>query len=933
MESDFIKKIKQLLTQESIDFADINPEIIDVKEIEYQEYIVTLKFGHICICKGIYTNTDIKLQKGNLIKFYELSLSKSDSLTKCNINILKLMGALSNESGDTKQELNNINENICHINCKLKEYNLEPDNLPNFFSLINNSKNDYLEDIFIITNKFNDRIELLCPIYLKKFFIDLKYIINEISDTKTKDIIYFKNYLLASNNIICNNLTTVKKATDYEIFNILQLKLDNKDNSINKLIKEIKPIQCDKEIEIKCLFAKVILKDIKKKLIKIIDIYDKIIDLSYDVFKYLDLFDILFITNCKIYKSKNDIFSYSLQLSNDSIIHYSKKLFFDKRILINNFTILDIYFPDFKKNGNFYNKINIMNHDMEINNNHQIYYFSYNNEQFNEIIPYEVPIKNENIIKNFKFFIVNNLMNKINILINYNNNDACCKDICYYNLFTEVPYIFNLEINKKIYNIENYNSFDTINKISFILLNIPSDEYVNEIKKKNDYDIISCQIWFTPIKDQLQGNLEYFISQILNVNEAKPKEYSKYDLKSEDYLLFENFYFDLLEYSKKNNNDIIKYYDEFSEKVKNYNDIYDLLNKKYNIDFDGFNLDYLSFKIYISISLFDALTRISCENKNNENGILSISRTFIRCFDSLVQQLISLKKKLTYHQKMRIINCFIYNYFNSLDKLKNPSKLLTFDDNTDDNSYNLAYKFNIDVINNLTEKSALTQGFLQLDSYILKNYYLDEDMTYSLSNEPIIMMKNHLLYNYENFILIINENSYKNSFKRAAQDKPNRITIINEKNLFDNAHSELLCNKDNALPISMEFFHEKDSHSKKHFKNLKIKSPLFCYKYNRIEILEESEDGKFIESIIGDEYFISNLKNYKNKLGELMRVEYFVGEDFEILKQKYKDLIRNNNIINSEISSRKKNDNDEIIITKSKKIKKKSIRFRNFRRF
>ena len=62
-----------------------------------------MKFGHICICKGIYTNTDIKLQKGNLIKFYELSLSKSDSLTKCNINILKLMGALSNESGDTKQ--------------------------------------------------------------------------------------------------------------------------------------------------------------------------------------------------------------------------------------------------------------------------------------------------------------------------------------------------------------------------------------------------------------------------------------------------------------------------------------------------------------------------------------------------------------------------------------------------------------------------------------------------------------------------------------------------------------------------------------------------------------------------------------------------------------------------------------------------------------
>ena len=421
-----------------------------------------MKFGQICICKGIYTNTDIKLEKGNLIQFFELSLSKSDSLTKCNVKFLKL---ISNESGDTKQELNNINKDLCHINCKLEEYNLEPYNLQSFFSLISNSENGYLEDIFIITNKFTDRIELLCPIYLKKFFIDLKYITDEISDIKTKDIIYFKNYLLENNNIICNNLTKVKKATDYKIFNKLQLKLDNRNNSINKLIKEIKPIQFDKEIEINCLFAKVILKNIKNKSIKIIDIYDRIIDLSYDVFKYLDLFDIFFITNCKIYKSKNDIFSYNLQLSNDSIIHYSKKLFFDKRIIINNFTILDIYFPDFQKNGNFYNKINIMNHDMEINNNHHIYYFFYNNEEFNEIIPYEVLIKSENMIKNFKFLIVNNLMNKINILINYDNNDACCKDICYYNLFTEVPYIFNLEIDKKIYNIRNYNSFDTINRI------------------------------------------------------------------------------------------------------------------------------------------------------------------------------------------------------------------------------------------------------------------------------------------------------------------------------------------------------------------------------------------------------------------------------------------------------------------------------------
>ena len=82
-------------------------------------------------------------------------------------------------------------------------------NLPNFFSLINNSKKNYLEDIFIITTIFTERIKLICPINLRKFFIDLKYRTNEISGLIIKDIIYLKNYLLKNNNVICNNLSTV----------------------------------------------------------------------------------------------------------------------------------------------------------------------------------------------------------------------------------------------------------------------------------------------------------------------------------------------------------------------------------------------------------------------------------------------------------------------------------------------------------------------------------------------------------------------------------------------------------------------------------------------------------------------------------------------------------------------------------------------------
>ena len=55
-------------------------------------------------------------------------------------------------------------------------------------------------------------------------------------------------------------------------------------------------------------------------------------------------------------------------------------------------------------------------------------------------------------------------------------------------------------------------------------------------------------------------------------------------------------------------------------------------------------------------------------------------------------------------------------------------------------------------------------------------------------------------------------------------------------------------------------------------------------------ILKEAEDGKFIESIIGDNNFILQLKDPLNKLGILMEVNYFIGQNFEALKQGFEEL-------------------------------------------
>ena len=104
------------------------------------------------------------------------------------------------------------------INSITNEYNLEPLNLVKFCSSLN--KTEYKgEDIFIINKKYDDgKIELLSSINLEKYFIESKYT-NGISNIEIHDIIYLKNYLSEKgNNIKCDNLAIIRKATDFDIF-------------------------------------------------------------------------------------------------------------------------------------------------------------------------------------------------------------------------------------------------------------------------------------------------------------------------------------------------------------------------------------------------------------------------------------------------------------------------------------------------------------------------------------------------------------------------------------------------------------------------------------------------------------------------------------------------------------------------------------------
>ena len=881
--------LNELLYKDSYFLDDIYIEIKNINEIEYHEYLLSLKIGENIILDNIYINIDKKISVGHLIQDCEFSLFQNNSFVYLKIDEVNF------KSNKHKKKIEQHNNSI------ITKVDLGPNNLVNFYA--NMFQKKYYEDIFIFQDIVEQKINLISPINSKKYYIDVKYIPENL---RVKDkIIYIKNYLIQNDEILCNNLTIVKLSDDYETFNLLESRVNQESN---ESLKEIKSILGEEKVKIECLVGKVVLKVPNPKQLKIIDTFDRIIELDFESFKYLDLFDILFITNCEIQKSKNDEYTYNLSLLPESFKYYSKNLYFDKRIKLNNYTLLDIYYNDFCANNNLYNTIIINESNINISKEHQIYKFYFKNEPFNEIVPFQLSIKNDNSTDSFKFLITHNIINKVNILINNNIEKKCCLGYYYQNLFEEMSLSSMPELEYP--NLKNIqcNSFDTLNRINYIMINVPFNKDINSIKDFENENIISCRLCFDTNEDAYKNKKEnyYQLIQILNINEAKPIIYSNYDFSSNNYSIFEDFYFNFTEKRKEKDFDIINYYNEFSKNVINYEEIYDLLRTKLNIEFLDENLNYLSLKIYIGISFFDALVQIETENKNEKLSLKILFRDFVDYFDMLIKKVISKKNKFTYHQKMRVINCFIYNYFHSSDKIKKNIKLIFFDEMEDEYSYKMAFNFNINIIKNLTETSTLTQGFLQLDSYILTNYLIKNNNSYSksytLTDEPLVMM---------NFLFIIYENSYKNYIKNASQDKPNRITNINEKALFNSNNSEKLFGKDNALPISSEFFHEKDSHSKKNLKNLHLKSPIICYINNKIDILSEPEDGRFIESILGNKEFIKDLKNPNKKLGELMNVDYFTKNNFEELHKKYDELTVNQ-VSNQSAPVNKIADNDEI---------------------
>ena len=346
--------------------------------------------------------------------------------------------------------------------------------------------------------------------------------------------------------------------------------------------------------------------------------------IKYNQFEVLELFDLLFIIDCKIKRDKKNKFYYVLETKKDDLKMYrTKNLIFNKIISLNNYSVLIINIPDFKDDKNYYNRIIISNFEDNFESNQQIYIFKFENELYNEIRPFQIKLKNDLGEIEFKFFIVHNLAININIFLNYINKNKNAVDYCYYNDYGSAPYSHEIKINNKEYTIRHYNSFDNQNIIGFILINVLSDENTNKIRVHTKKEIISSQVWITSVEED--NKMSYEPTEILDIDEAKLKTYYRYNLKSKKYLKFKDFYFNMSFFYKKQKwsslkNEAYKYFQKMLTDYQNTTiDEYEFINSNFNIDFIPESADFQTYKIFANLLIFDSMDKIYGYQKKRIN--------------------------------------------------------------------------------------------------------------------------------------------------------------------------------------------------------------------------------------------------------------------------------------------------------------------------
>ena len=776
-------------------------------------------------------------KKGDIIRFHEMKFSQNK---KDNYNFKVVISKFSEPKNiiisDKKDSLDFSKNNITNELKKLMKIDCE------------------LKTGLFMVKRIqlkNDNLNLECLSENQK---ERDYKINKknLGNINENDIILILNYFeTEKDEIKINNISKIEILNDINLFKYLDK------NEFNKT----------------CFFGKIIEINYFSRNNATILFIDKgnnlkTLNINQDIknFKF-ELFELCFIINCRI--ENNNII-----ITKDSKIYLSSQDIYFEELDINNNSVIEFYFPDFLEGKNFYDIIEIKHQQKKIDSN--ILYFVFNTyyKDYNDFFPIDINLisSKNNVWKKFKFILVHGILNTINCFINYSGNESFFYEFYYYSFLQySIPSSFSIEINDKKYYLNKTDSFDCTTRRRFNLLNVPKNNSYSALQLNNSNSFQICRVYFT-LKESSDFGL-FSLDEIKYSISANNLEFDKYYDKFGgilDYVI-EN------RGKKEDIDKLIKYCKDILDSepyVKNKKDYF--LSMQYFEE----DLSLSQFKSRIGIILCFYLLEYHP----------SLLDHFLSELKNLYEK--TEKYKLNFWDKLNVL------YFFIVENMTNRHFKIIFVDELKDNTpYKLAIENNLNEIKYLKETSCLFFAYLQLNSFVTKNYLVKNKKSYLFSMQSLFILKRHMKKQYKKYFIL----TYTNENFLAKYNEYFQVTLINENLLFPDYDFNKIKDKvddkskDLAVPISSSFRHENNGHSTKDTKNKDEDSPGLICKIEGPKIINDrsisdiGESGLFIDSFIGTEEEMNEI-DFSRHLGETLNYKYYIKENFDELKQKIKDL-------------------------------------------
>ena len=675
---------------------------------------------------------------------------------------------------------------------------------------------------------------------------------------KSDDFFIITNYILNKNEISSNNLTIIKKLKEEE-------KIFQWFYRLNEKMKLFKVIDINEKNYI-CIDSNKNLYQVEKN-------------------KELEALNIkicqLLIVNYSINENSKCLLN-KIKLNKNSIIKISEQdIYFSKLIPINHISVIYVHFLDYQKNNNLYDTLIIDGKEIKINND-EVYYIIPSLYKDFDFYPLNISLAKSddiNLKKDYKFILYQGLLNKINAFINFFSHKTYF--IEYFSMSIDFPIIkintkIYFEINKIQYELKYFDNFQSENRKRINCLNVPF-QYIDNFDEKKLRKINSIQIC-----NILEQN-KNMIFGIFDINEMDSKE------EQNDNSYFDNYYSEF--------GNIISLFDDKNIKFEKLREICLDIYSKSEINKSK---DIILSTYCDELTLSQYKTRIGLLLCYYFNLYKDEMEEIIGCYYYIAAQMV--RVNITLLQRLRIIIFYLDKKLSNSGSINEIIFLSKFNKNS---PYVLASEFNKSEIKHINEFSRYFTVYLQLDSFIVTNYYIDE-LSFTFSLELLFVMKHYLLSFYEDFIFTTTENSDE----YAYMSEQHNITVINERNIFSQEINykkirkldNIEISKNYALPISFEFRHEKNSHQKRKNKNPRVFSPFVFYKdgkFERIkkkikingnEIIEKGESGRMVESYLTEDNKIFLLLKNIPIFGDLLDYTYYIEKDFSRLLKKMDEI-------------------------------------------